>query len=125
MTWEGLREQTRCFETQSKGTRWLATKKICKLRAANVVGHKAVVELRLATCQVRLDLINTDLPTPLSYAAENGHEAVVKLLLTIDRTKVHTGVWDNDKGLTSATQACGMTEISRPRSRFLQQPRLR
>lgn len=44
-------------------------------------GHKAVVQLLLDTGKVEADAKGKDSRTPLSWAAEKGHEAVVQLLL--------------------------------------------
>ncbi len=55
---------------------------------ASYFGLEAVVKLLLATERVDADSKDTFyLQTPLSWAAENGHEAVVKLLINTNRYK--------------------------------------
>jgi ankyrin repeat protein len=43
-------------------------------------GHEAVVKLLLETGKVEVDSKDKNGLTPLSWAAENGHEVIVKLL---------------------------------------------
>ncbi len=63
-------------------------------------GMRAVVKLLLAVvvCRSRLDQ-DRYCRTPLSYAAENGHEAVIKLLLAM-RASMLTG------GITMVGRRC-------------------
>ncbi|KAF2228501.1 ankyrin, partial [Viridothelium virens] len=52
-------------------------------------GHKAVVELLLATGQADVELGDGSDRTPLSFAAEAGHTAVIQLLLDTGNVNVN------------------------------------
>lgn len=61
-------------------------------------GHEAVVSALLGDPDVDVDCKNFDNRTPLSYAAENGHERIVRLLLATG--KVDTLVEDDKSSRT-------------------------
>ncbi|EMR87690.1 putative ankyrin repeat-containing protein [Botrytis cinerea BcDW1] len=65
------------------------------LQAASYKGHEAVVKLLLDTDEVEIDSTDNDGQTSLSWAAENGHEAAITLLLNqgADINRVDRNGW--------------------------------
>jgi hypothetical protein len=70
---------------------WPNTQFISSMTIASYFGHNTVVKQLLESGKADVDLKDKDGRTPLSYAAENGHEAVVKLLLDTEQLEADSG----------------------------------
>ncbi|KAH3462598.1 hypothetical protein KXW89_007969, partial [Aspergillus fumigatus] len=66
--------------------------------------HKEIVKLLLNTGRVDLESKDSDGQTPLSWAAENGHEGIVKLLLDTGRVDVESKDSDGRTPLSWAAE---------------------